>query len=192
MISLFKSLRAMLFFTILLGLIYPFLIMGVGYTFAKNQATGSQVSYNSSIVGSDLIGQTMSDNLFQGRPSASSNEPMASGGSNFAVNNKTQLETVKHRLAKLQTKYGSQKMVPEELLFASASGVDPDISVDGAMYQANYIAEKNGLTNKQVVELINKNTQKHFFGLATVNVLNLNIDLLKLIDKNQTSISSVF
>lgn len=191
MTSLFKSLKAMVFFTILLGIIYPFFIMSFGYTFAKEQTKGSQVSYNGDAIGSSLIGQDMPKKLFQGRPSASNNSPMATGGTNLAVNNQTQLKNVKARLKSLQNKYGSAQTVPEELLFASGSGVDPDISVQAAMYQVEYIVKQNDLKANEVMGLIKKHTNKHLFGVDTINVLNLNLDLLKLMSKHSNGLSEL-
>lgn len=189
MINLFKSLKAMLFFTLLLGVVYPFLIMAVGDIFAKNKAQGSQVYYEGKLVGSELIGQVMPTNLFQTRPSASDYNPLVTGGSNYAVNNKIQLEKVTQRIKKLQGKYGSDP-VPEDLVFASGSGVDPDISVQAAMYQSEYIAKANNLSTDQVEALVQKNTKNHLFGIDLVNVLRLNLDLKQLINKAPKKSSS--
>ncbi|WP_150465731.1 potassium-transporting ATPase subunit C [Francisella sp. SYW-2] len=186
--NLFKSFMAMFFLTIVLGLVYPFFIMAIGYGVAHNQATGSQVYYNGNVVGSELIGQTMPDNLFQSRPSAYN--PLATGGTNYAVNNQTQLQDVENRIKDLQAKYGV-KPIPEDLVFASGSGVDPEISLQAALYQSAYIAQKNNLSIDQVNKLIKENTEEHLFNVATVNVLPLNIALLQLIGKNSQGISSL-
>ncbi|MBK2105770.1 potassium-transporting ATPase subunit C [Francisella philomiragia] len=188
--NLFKSFMAMFSLTIVLGLVYPFFIMAIGYGVAHNQATGSQVYYNGNVVGSELIGQTMPDNLFQSRPSASGYNPLATGGTNYAVNNQTQLQDVKNRIKDLQAKYGV-KPIPEDLVFASGSGVDPEISLQAALYQSAYIAQKNNLSIDQVNKLIQENTKEHLFNIATVNVLPLNIALLQLIGKNSQGISSL-
>ncbi|API87630.1 potassium-transporting ATPase subunit C [Francisella uliginis] len=182
MLNLFKSFKAMLLFTLVLGVVYPFFIMSVGYTVSKDTTTGSQEYYNGKLIGSKLIGQVMPTNLFQTRPSASNDNPLATGGTNYAVNNKTQLKDVKERVSKLQARYGS-KTIPEDMVFASASGIDPDISLQAANYQAEYVAKKNNLSIKQVEQLVEKNTTKHLLGIDTVNVLNLNIDLLKILNK---------
>ncbi|MWX71278.1 potassium-transporting ATPase subunit C, partial [Francisella tularensis] len=126
--NLLKSFIAMLFFTVLLGLIYPFFVMALGYSFANNQAKGSQTYYDGKLVGSELIGQNMPANLFQTRLSASAYNPLATGGTNYAVNNQKQLQDVQQRVKELQAKYGN-KSIPADLVFASASGVDPDITL---------------------------------------------------------------
>jgi len=100
--NLFISLRAILFFTIVLGVVYPFLIIGVGYMFFKPQARGSIVVINNKTVGSSLIGQDMPSNLFQSRPSASNYNALASGGSNYSIANKEQQKLVKTRVNNLE------------------------------------------------------------------------------------------
>ena len=185
--NLFISLRAMLFFTIMLGLVYPFLIMGVGYVFFKPQATGSIYIVQNNIVGSSLIGQEMPSNLFQSRPSASNYNPLSSGGSNYAVDNTKQQKLVEARISELQAKYGKNQQVPENLVFASSSGLDPDITQAAAIYQARYVAKANNLSQQLIYSLIKKHSRYRLFNTYTVNVLELNLDLLKQIDKHNKS-----
>lgn len=179
--NLFISLRAILFFTIVLGVVYPFVIMGVGYMFFKPQATGSIVVINNKTVGSSLIGQDMPSNLFQSRPSASAYNALASGGSNYSVANKEQQKLVKARVNNLQEKYGRTKRIPEDLVFASGSGVDPDITLEAADYQAEYIARVNNLPIEQIYSLIKQHSEYRLFNTYTVNVLELNLDVLRQI-----------
>ena len=185
--NLIISLRALLFFTLALGVAYPLLVMGVGYLFFENQASGSMYIVNNKIVGSKLIGQTMPSNLFQSRPSANDYNPLASGGSNYSVDNVDQQKLVATRITKLQNTYGTKQKVPENLVFASGSGLDPDITVYAAKYQAHYIAKTNGIPVQQVYDLIKKDSKYIIFNTSTVNVLKLNIDLLKQIKQDKQS-----
>ena len=193
--NLFISLRAILFFTIVLGVVYPFLIMGVGYMFFKPQATGSIVVVNNKTVGSSLIGQDMPSNLFQSRPSASNYNALASGGSNYSIANKEQQKLVKTRVNNLQEKYGRTKKIPEDLVFASGSGLDPDITLEAADYQAEYIARVNNLPIKLIYSLIKQQSKYRLFNTYTVNVLELNLDVLRQIgnyDAIQANVDKTF
>jgi K+-transporting ATPase ATPase C chain len=193
--NLFISLRAILFFTIVLGVVYPFLIMGVGYMFFKPQATGSIVVVNNKTVGSSLIGQDMPSNLFQSRPSASNYNALASGGSNYSIANKEQQKLVKTRVNNLQEKYGRTKKIPEDLVFASGSGLDPDITLEAADYQAEYIARVNNLPIKLIYRLIKQQSKYRLFNTYTVNVLELNLDVLRQIgnhDAIQANVDKTF
>ncbi|MCL4132020.1 UNVERIFIED_CONTAM: hypothetical protein GTU68_004359 [Idotea baltica] len=174
----------MLFFTVALGLVYPFVTMGIGYTFFNHQATGSMYNENGKIIGSEMIGQHMPSNLFQSRPSASDYDAQASGGSNYAVNNPNQEKLVKDRITQLQQKYGKGNQIPEDLVFASGSGLDPDITTDAAYYQADYIARVNNIASNKIYGLIKSNTRYRLFNTNTVNVLELNMALMKMIRQN--------
>ena len=185
--NLFISLRAVLFFTVMLGVVYPFFIMGVGYIFFKPQATGSIVVVNNTTVGSSLIGQEMPSNLFQSRPSASNYDALASGGSNYSVANKEQQKLVNTRIDNLQKKYGKAEKVPEDLVFASGSGVDADITLQAANYQAEYVARVNNIPVEQIYDLIKQQSKYRLFNTYTVNVLELNLDVLKQIKKQDST-----
>ncbi|WP_440682170.1 potassium-transporting ATPase subunit KdpC [Cysteiniphilum halobium] len=167
---------AMLFFTIILGVFYPLLMIGIGFILAKDQAQGSLVKYDGHIIGSSLIGQNFADNLFQSRPSANNYDGLASGGTSMALNNVNLVKSVQARIEGLQQKYGNSK-IPADLVFASGSGLDPDISLMAAKYQAPYIAKVNHLSVAEVTQLIDDNTEHHLFNPATVNVLKLNLVL---------------
>ncbi|WP_440994493.1 potassium-transporting ATPase subunit KdpC [Cysteiniphilum litorale] len=169
---------AMLFFTIILGVFYPLLMTGIGFVVAKDQAQGSLIKYDGQVIGSSLIGQNFADNLFQSRPSANSYDGLASGGTSMALNNVNLVKSVQTRIEGLQQKYGTSK-IPADLVFASGSGLDPDISLMAAKYQAPYIAKVNHLPMDEVLKLINDNAQHHLFNPSTVNVLRLNLELKK-------------
>ncbi len=171
-----QSFIAMIFFTILLGVIYPFLIMGIGYTFTPEQTEGSIIKYQGKPVGSSLIGQVSPTGFFQPRPSANNYDALESGGSNLAINNPKQLALISNRIQILQNTYGGQK-VPADLVFASGSGLDPDISLQAALYQANHISAVQKLPYQTVIDLIMENRKIHWFNPPTINVLELNIAL---------------
>ncbi|WP_224728268.1 potassium-transporting ATPase subunit KdpC [Cysteiniphilum sp. JM-1] len=175
-----RGLIAMLFFTIILGVFYPLLMTGIGLVVAKDQAQGSLVKYEGQVIGSSLIGQNFADNLFQSRPSANNYDGLASGGMSMALNNSNLLKNVQTRIENLQQKYGHSK-IPADLVFSSGSGLDPDISLMAAKYQAPYIAKVNHLSVAKVLQLIDDNTAHHLFNPATVNVLKLNMGLMKLV-----------
>lgn len=174
--SLYQSIMSMLFLTILLGVIYPITLLSVGYLFSKDKATGSMVEFQGHVIGSSLIGQKMPVGYFQSRPSANDYNTLLSGGTNFAVNNVQQKLLINQRIQDLKTKFGNTG-IPEDLVFSSGSGLDPEISFLGAMYQAHYIAKYHQIPFKVVMTLIRENTNIHLFNVDTVNVLQLNISL---------------
>jgi potassium-transporting ATPase KdpC subunit len=181
---LYRSIMSMIFLTVLLGIIYPLTLVSVGYLFAKDKTTGSMIEVQGHVLGSSLIGQRMPDGYFQSRPSANDYNPLLSGGTSFAVNNLHQRSLIAQRVQGLKTKFGN-KNIPEDLVFSSGSGLDPDISLSGAMYQAHYIANYHHIPIQAVTTLIKENTNKQLFNIDTVNVLKLNILLSNyLTDKN--------
>ena len=176
-----RGFMAMLFFTGLLGLAYPLVMTGISFLIAKDKAQGSLIVKGDTIIGSTLIGQGFQDNLFQSRPSASNYDGLASGGSSMALNHASLVKNVQTRIQSLQQKYGYES-VPADLVFASGSALDPDISEAAAKFQAAYIAKVNHLKIDQVLQLIEQNQQNHLFNPATVNVLKLNLALENLPD----------
>ncbi|HCN48415.1 MAG TPA: potassium-transporting ATPase subunit C [Chryseobacterium sp.] len=132
------------------------------------------------------IGQEFkSDKYFHGRPSSVNYNAAGSGGSNKGPSNKEYLETVQKRIDTLKMKNPemANEKVPVELVTASGSGLDPDISEEGALYQAKRIAKARGLSEEQIKNVINTQTEKPLLGLfgpSKVNVLKLNIALDQL------------
>lgn len=132
------------------------------------------------------IGQEFkSDKYFHGRPSSVSYNAAGSGGSNKGPSNEEYLETVQKRIDTLKMKNPAMAnaKVPVELVTASGSGLDPDISAEGALYQAKRIAKVRNLSEEQLRNLISTQTEKPFLGLlgpSKVNVLKLNIALDQL------------
>jgi len=169
----------------LTGLIYPMAVTGVAKTAFPAQADGSLIVIDGTTVGSKLIGQNFSDpKHFWGRPSATAPQPYnasASGGSNQGPLNPALADAVKARVEALRAADPDNTApVPVDLVTASASGLDPDISLAAAQYQAARVARVRGMPLSEVQSLIDRNTQKPllgFLGESRVNVLALNIAL---------------
>jgi len=169
----------------LTGLIYPMAVTGVAKAAFPAQAAGSLIVLDGTAVGSKLIGQNFSDpKHFWGRPSATAPQPYnasASGGSNQGPLNPALTDAVKARVEALRAADPDNAApVPVDLVTASASGLDPDISPAAAQYQAARVARVRGMPLAQVQSLIDRNTQQPllgFLGEPRVNVLALNIAL---------------
>lgn len=171
--------------TVVTGVVYPLAVTGLAKAAFPHQAGGSLIVVDGKTVGSSLIGQNFSDpTYFWGRPSATS--PMAyngqgSGGSNLGPLNPALPDAVKGRVEALRAADpGNKAAVPVDLVTTSASGLDPEISVAAAQFQAPRIARLRGLPTGIVEDLITKNTQDRLFGLLgepRVNVLQLNLEL---------------
>ena len=169
----------------LTGLVYPVAVTGAARALFPSQAAGSLVVQGGNTVGSRLIGQNFSDpKHFWGRPSATAPQPYnasASGGSNQGPLNPALAEAVKGRVEALRTADpGNTAPVPVDLVTASASGLDPDISPAAALYQAARVARARGMPLGQVNALIGRSTQAPLWGLLgepRVNVLALNLAL---------------
>jgi K+-transporting ATPase ATPase C chain len=167
------------------GVLYPLAVTGVAQAAFPEQAAGSLVMKDGRVVGSALIGQGFGDpKYFWGRPSATS--PMAynganSGGSNQGPTNPALVDAVRGRLDALRAADpGNTAPVPVDLVTASASGLDPEISVAAARYQAARVARVRGLPPAVVAGLIARHTTGRLLGLLgepRVNVLALNLDL---------------
>ena len=137
-------------FTLLTGLVYPLVVTGLAQAVFPVQANGSLLAHNDQIVGSALIGQPFDDpRYFWGRPSATAPFPYnaaASSGSNFGPSNPALIAAVQARITALRAADpGNTQAVPGDLVTASASGLDPHISVAAALYQAPRVARARGL-----------------------------------------------
>jgi K+-transporting ATPase ATPase C chain len=182
------ALLLLVVFTIITGIIYPVLITGLAQLIFPVQANGSLIFRDGQIVGSTLIGQEFDQpQYFWGRPSATGDFPYnasASAGSNYSILNPALENRVRTRLAAFQdVDPGNSQPVPIDLVTASASGLDPDISIAAAYYQAARIAKARGLSLDQVKSLITQHAQGRLFGFLgepTVNVLALNLALDKI------------
>lgn len=164
---------------------YPLAVTGIGKAVFSDQAEGSLLARNGVAVGSSLIGQSFSSpHYFWGRPSATGpmpNNAAASTGSNQGPLNPTLADAVKARIDALRAlDPGNSAPIPVDLVTASGSGLDPEISVAAARYQAGRVAAARKIAPQQVRALIDSHTQHQlagFFGEARVNVLALNLAL---------------
>lgn len=181
-ISLFVLLTAVT------GVVYPLAVTGVARAAFPQQAAGSLIVRDGKTVGSSLIGQNFSDpKYFWGRPSATS--PMAyngqnSGGSNLGPLNPALTDAVKGRVDALRAADpGNKAAVPVDLVTASASGLDPEISVAAAHYQVARIARLRGLAPEAVEGIVARHTRGRLLGVLgepRVNVLEMNLELQRL------------
>lgn len=171
--------------SLLCGALYPAVATGIGRVAFAHEANGSLVGAGGKIVGSTLIGQPFSKpGYFWGRPSATTpmaNNAAGSGGSNQGATNPALIDAVKARVDALrQADPGNRAPIPVDLVTASASGVDPEISIAAADYQAARIAAVRKLPERQVRALIEAHGQAPvmgFLGEPRVNVLALNLAL---------------
>ena len=179
------ALTIFLLLTLFTGGIYPLVVTGIGKTLFANQASGSLILKDGKVIGSKLIGQNFAEpRYFWGRPSATGPmpyNPLASSGSNQGPLNPALIDAVKSRIEALRTADpGNAAAVPIDLVTASGSGLDPDISVAAANYQVARIARVRGLQPGQVSTVVAKHAEGRFLGLfgePRVNVLELNIAL---------------
>ncbi|MEO6017117.1 MAG: potassium-transporting ATPase subunit KdpC [Polaromonas sp.] len=171
--------------TLVTGVAYPLLVTGAAQSLFPAQAAGSLILRNGKPVGSALIGQNFSDaRHFWGRPSATGPMPYnagASSGSNQGPLNPALADAVKSRIEALRAADpGNTALVPVDLVTASASGLDPDISPAAARYQVARVAKARGLAVDKVQALVAENTETPafaFLGESRVNVLKLNLAL---------------
>ncbi|ALG67658.1 potassium-transporting ATPase subunit KdpC [Beggiatoa leptomitoformis] len=186
MIAMFRpALVLFAVLTLLCGVAYPALITGIGQIAFPVQAAGSLVTVNGKVLGSTLIGQAFTaPHYFWGRASATSpmpNNAAASSGSNQGPLNPAFIDAVKARIDVLKAADPQNiAPIPIDLVTASASGLDPEISIAAAYYQENRIAQARKLSRDQVHNLVLQHRKSQIFGFlgeARVNVLTLNLAL---------------
>ena len=187
------ALRALLIFTVVLGVGYPLLITGVGQLALPSQSNGSLVRSDGAVVGSALIGQSFTDadgtalpEWFQSRPSAAGAgyDGGASSGSNYGPENPDLISAIQDRKSAIESLDSvTASEIPADALTASGSGLDPHISPAYALLQVQRVAEARGIPETQVRALVETFIQGRdlgYLGEPTVNVLQLNIALAKL------------
>lgn len=179
------AIRFTLLTTVVLGIFYPLVVTAIGHFAFPRQADGELIVRNDHVIGSRLIGQSFtSDRYFHSRPSAAGNgyDATSSGGSNYGPSNQKLLD----RIAGDVKVYAAQNpgvLVPIDLVTASGSGLDSDISPAAALYQVPRVAQVRHLPEESVRKLILSEVQGRQFGVlgqARVNVLLLNLALDKL------------
>ncbi|PWK92065.1 potassium-transporting ATPase subunit KdpC [Fulvimonas soli] len=180
-----NALAMLVLMTALTGVAYPLVVTGLARLLFPAQADGSLVTREGKPVGSALIGQSFTDpKYFWGRPSATSpmaDNAAASGGSNQGPTNPALTDAARQRIAALRAADpGNAAPVPVDLVTASGSGLDPDISPAAARYQVSRVARARGLPPDQVLALVEAHTRGRQFGVLgepRVNVLGLNLAL---------------
>ncbi len=183
--------------TLITGLVYPLVMTGIAQVIFPYQAQGSLIEKDGKVVGSELIGQVFeSDKYFHGRPSATTapdpndaTKTVAapynaanSGGSNLGPSNKALIDRVQGDIDKLK-KENPSASVPADLVTTSASGLDPHISPEAALFQVPRVAKARNLPEERIRQLVEDHTEGRFLGLLgepRVNVLLLNLALDQL------------
>lgn len=185
---LLVALKLFVLMTVVLGLAYPLFILAIAQMTMKEQANGSLLSQDGLIVGSRLLAQKFTeDRYFWPRPSSTDHSALPSGSSNLGPTSaklKSEIAERRSRLAQFNPE--SKDGVPFELLFASASGLDPHISPKGARFQIDRIAKSRKLDDskrKQLIEMVETaidNSNFSLVGMPCINVLQLNLSLDRL------------
>lgn len=181
--QLWPAIAILLAFTVITGLIYPAIVTAAAQVAFPSQANGSMITADGQTVGSSLIGQAFDQQkYFWGRPSAagaSGYDPTTSGGSNLSSTSQALITAITQRVDALRLANGNAP-IPVDLVTASASGLDPDISPAAAEYQVPRVAKAQHMTEDAVRALVAKHTSQPFLGFigaAGVHVLELNLDL---------------
>ncbi len=187
--NLARELKTAIIATLVLAVVvcgvYPLAVLAVAQGFFPRQANGSLVIGGGTIIGSSLLGQPFTESrYFHPRPSAAGAgyDATASGGSNLGPTSRKLVETVQARVAQYRTENGlaADATVPADAVTASASGLDPDISVKNALIQAARVAKARGWEKSAVEKLLRQHTQGRTLGLLgepRINVLQLNLAL---------------
>jgi potassium-transporting ATPase KdpC subunit len=184
--KLIIAIKMFILFTVLTGLAYPLFLTGIGQIFFSEKVNGSIIIRNNSPVGSKLIGQNFDSIIyFSSRPSAISYSPIPSGGSNYGLTNKLLVENVIKNKNHFLFFNGLDSLttIPSEMLFSSASGLDPHISPLAAKLQVDRVAKARNFSENQkneIIKLVGLLTEKPQFlclGEERINVLMLNLKL---------------
>jgi K+-transporting ATPase ATPase C chain len=177
-----KSIRITLFFCVIFS-VFVLILWGFAHTFSPNKGQAEVVTLNGKIVGADNVGQLFKKDIyFWGRPSAANYQADASAGSNKGPTNAAYLKDVKARVDTflMNHPYLKRNEVPAEMVTASGSGLDPDITPESAYVQVKRVASARGMSEEKVKAIVDKQIEKPLLGLfgpAKVNVLKLNVAL---------------
>ncbi|TDD28731.1 potassium-transporting ATPase subunit KdpC [Kribbella turkmenica] len=178
------AVRALVLFTVVLGVAYPLAMTGVAQVLFHDQANGSIVRVHGQEVASSLIGQQYGERWFQTRPSAADYDGMGSAASQYGPNNPELVRLIDERRRAVAELEGvSPDRVPPDAVTASGSGLDPHISPAYAALQVNRVARARGLPVAEVRKLVQENTEGRTFGFLgepRVNVVSLNAALAAL------------
>ncbi|MFF0203201.1 potassium-transporting ATPase subunit KdpC [Streptomyces sp. NPDC005017] len=189
------ALRMLLVLTVVTGIVYPLVVTGIGQAAFHDKANGSIVKADGKEIGSKLIGQSWNlpgtdepdPKFFQGRPSNSGYDPLATGSSQLGASDPTLVKNVKAVKKQVAAFNGvPESKVPADAVTGSASAIDPHISPEYADIQVGRVAEANGLSVAEVRELVDNHTDGRtlgFMGEPHVNVLELNLALRDLAAK---------
>ncbi|MDP2887372.1 MAG: potassium-transporting ATPase subunit KdpC [Bacteroidota bacterium] len=187
--QLIISIKIFAFFTVLCGIAYPLLITGIAQLVFPEKANGSLIIQENKVIGSELIGQKFDSIIyFSSRPSATEYNPMPSGGSNLGPTSSKLKQLVVDRRAQFVefNQLSRSENVPSEMLYASASGLDPHISPKAALLQVERIVKARNFDNNQKQQImksiseLSEAPQFSFLGENRINVLVLNLELDKL------------
>ena len=184
--AFWTALKSIIFFTILLGTVYPAIVTCIGQLLFYDSANGSLIIKDKKIMGSFLISQKFNGGkYFASRPSSIGYNPYPSGGSNLSATDSRLKENYESRKSVFikGNRLDSKTEIPSEMLFASGSGVDPHISKESALLQLNRICNERNLNpgqKEKLIELIDSLSHKRvfgFFGEEYINVMKLNFKL---------------
>ncbi|PWI57547.1 potassium-transporting ATPase subunit KdpC [Sulfoacidibacillus thermotolerans] len=187
MVNFWRALRFTIVFAVLLGFVYPLCVTGIGNLLFPYQAQGSMVTWRGRIVGSELIAQmTTVPWLFHPRPSAVNYAANNSGGSNLGPTNPALIAEIHHNLQVVERQNPgiAVSQIPTDMVESSASGLDPDISLQDAFLQVPRIARASGLSPIYLRQLITNSTTGRTLGIwgePMVNVMQLNMAIVKQI-----------
>jgi K+-transporting ATPase ATPase C chain len=183
--ELLRSILIFIVMSLMTGLAYPYIITGISTTIFPEKAQGSLIISNGKIIGSALIGQGFSrPEYFHGRPSAleKAYDASNSGGSNIGPSNKKLFENINRRIKEVRAENDLEHTapVPADMVLASASGLDPHISMETALLQTARVAHARGLPETTIKKTVSEVAQRHLGGPEIINVLKLNLAIDKL------------
>ena len=183
--EIITSIKVFIGFSIFLGLVYPLAMTELAQITMPDKANGSLIKDNGKIIGSSLIGQKFDKpEYFNSRPSAVDYNASASGASNLGPSSKKLMAQTKEKIkeVKLANNLSATQKIPADMVLSSASGLDPNISIENANLQVQRISKARNISETKIKELINKNIDSNFLGIwgqNSVNVLKLNLALDK-------------